>query len=329
MRMKPSEAGGRPPRVVVVGSCIADYCMQVARLPRAGETVTAHALTACLGGKGSNQAIGLARLGSAVTFLGSVGSDVFGGMFRSLFLDENVDARWLVAEPGVPTGVGVPLVLADGRNAIVVAPAAALHLRIADVERAKQGIEHADALLLQLEVPREAAQCAMNIARGAGTPVFLNPAPVVPASADLVNLANVIIANEKEAEWLSGLRIANAKDALVAADVIRDQGPDVAIVTLGRKGATVSAGDHRAFIPGFRVRAVDTTGAGDAFCAGFVHSRMSGLALNAGVEFANACGALACRHAGALPSLPWEEEVRKFLSFPPGRWRPRGRGNGG
>jgi len=182
------------------------------------------------------------------------------------------------------------------------------------VAAAAARIARAAALLVQLEVPAAAVAAAMAVARQAGVPVFLNPAPAVDAAARLAAGADVLIPNEMEAAALTGAPIRTPEEALRAADRLRALGPEVAIVTLGEHGAALSGPGIRRVTPAYPVAALDSTGAGDAFCAGLVDARCRGAGWADAVDFACACGALACRGAGAIPWLPTADEARRFAA---------------
>jgi ribokinase len=303
-----------PPSFVVVGSCIVDFCVSVARLPGRGETVLADSVTRSLGGKGANQATALRRLGGDVAIVGCVGWDDFGEAFLELFRQEGIETGFVHRDRSVPTGMAFPMMLPGGGNAIVAAPSASMRLPEAAVAAAAARIARAAALLVQLEVPAAAVAAAMAVARQAGVPVFLNPAPAVDAAARLAAGADVLIPNEMEAEALTGAPIRTPEEALRAADRLRALGPEVAIVTLGERGAALSAPGIRRVTPAYPVEALDSTGAGDAFCAGLVDARSRGAAWAEAVDFACACGALACRGAGAVPWLPTADEARRFAA---------------
>jgi ribokinase len=310
----PANASPRAPSVVVVGSCIMDFCVRVARLPRHGETVLADGLTRSLGGKGANQAIALRRLGVDVALVAGLGGDDFGDSFLDCFRREGVETRYLHRDPEAPTGVAFPMLLPGGANAIVAAPAASLRLPVAAVTAAAPRIREADALLLQLEVPAAVAAAAMAVAREAGVQVFLNPAPYVDEAPRLAARADVLIPNQAEAEALAGTPLRTPEDALRAAERLRSLGPEVVVITLGEQGAAASGPGIRRVAPGCRVEAVDSTGAGDAFCAGLVAARCRGAGWSEALDFACACGALACRGAGVVPWLPTAAEVRELCS---------------
>jgi ribokinase len=304
----------RPLSFVVVGSCIVDFCVSVARLPERGETVLADSVTRSLGGKGANQATALRRLGGEVAIVGCVGWDDFGEAFLDFFRQEGIETGFVHRERSAPTGMAFPMVLPGGGNAIVAAPCASMRLPEAAVAAAAARIRQAAALLVQLEVPAGAVAAAMAVAREAGVPVFLNPAPAVDEAPRLAAGADVLIPNELEAEALTGVSIRTPEDALRAADQLRALGPKVAVVTLGERGAALSAPGIRRVAPAYPVEALDSTGAGDAFCAGLVDARCRGASWSDALDFACACGALACRGPGAIPWLPTAAEARRFAA---------------
>ncbi|HVR12091.1 MAG TPA: ribokinase [Thermoanaerobaculia bacterium] len=303
-----------PPSFVVLGSCIVDFCVRVARLPARGETVLASGLTRSLGGKGANQATALRRLGGEVAIVAAIGVDDFGEDFLALFRQEGIESGFVHREASAPTGVAFPMVLPGGGNAIVAAPGASMLLPVAAVEAAAPRIRQAAALLLQLEVPAAAAAAAMALAREAGVAVFLNPAPYVEEAPRLASAADVLIPNEVEAAALAGMPVDTPEDALRAADRLRALGPETVVVTLGEKGAALSAPGVRRYRPAYRMAAVDSTGAGDAFCAGLAASRCRGAGWSDALDFGCACGALACRGEGVIPWLPTAAEVRRFAA---------------
>jgi ribokinase len=307
------------PSYVVVGSCIVDFCINVPRLPGLGETVLASGFTRSLGGKGANQATALRRLGGEVALVACLGEDDAGEDFLRFFRQEGIETAFLHRDHVAPTGIAFPMVLAGGANAIVAAPAASLQLPVAAVEAAGDRIRQASALLLQLEIPAPAAAAAMALARQAGVPVFLNPAPFVAEAPRLVESADVLIPNQVEAEALAGAAIRTPEDALRAAERLRAMGPRVVVITLGEQGAVVSAPGVERLVPAYPVQAADATGAGDAFCAGLVDARCRGAGWPDAVDFACACGALACRGQGAIPWLPTAAEARTFANGGAGR----------
>lgn len=295
--------------MVVIGSCISDYPIDVPRLPARGETVVGRHASPSLGGKGANQAVALARLGVAVSIVATVGDDANGTKFGECFRVEHVDCSYLRRDPAQPTGLGVPLVLPDGENAIVVAPAAALSLNRTDVRTARSMIEQATAVLMQLELSHDAAAAAVEVAAETCTELYVNAAPVMNENRELALRAETCIANLEEAAWLLGVDVVRPREAAHAARAIHELGPKVSVITLGSEGACAWADGQAVTVQGLSVPVIDSTGAGDAFSSGYVASRVQGRPLIDALSFANHCGAASCAIRGAMPSMPTALQV--------------------
>ncbi len=299
------------PHIVVVGSSNTDMIVQADRLPLPGETVLGGDLAIAPGGKGANQAVAAARLGAAVTFIARVGQDMFGQEALRNFQREGLDIRYLVQDPQAPSGVALIVVGPGGQNIIAVAPGANQRLTPADVETARPAFVQARAVLLQLEIPIETVLAAAQAGRAAGATVILNPAPAPsrPLPAALFEAVDILTPNETEAAALTGKQEPEGAAAALLA-----RGVGTVIVTLGAEGALVATGsDHMQRIPGFRVKAVDATAAGDAFNGGLAVALAQREALDAAVRYAHAVAALSVTRLGAQPSLPTAAEVEAFL----------------
>ena len=288
-----------------------DVVIRAARLPRPGETVVGSSVATFVGGKGNNQAIAAARLGADTAIIGKVGDDAFGAEIVAFARRAGVDCTGVYRDPAVATGVAVPVVFDDGGNSIFAVPQANMALTAAEVERHAASIERASVLLVQFEVPMEATLAAVRIAARAGVSVVVNTAPFAPPPAELLALATVLVANETEA---LGLCPGTADPADQAARLL-DQGPGAVIVTLGGQGVVAARRDGRSFAQqAFRVAAVDSVGAGDAFCGALGVALGEGVALTAAVRFAQAAGALAVTREGAARSLPSRTDLDAFLA---------------
>jgi ribokinase len=300
----------RIPTVAVVGSLNLDLVVRTARRPRPGETLVGESFATYIGGKGLNQAIAAARLGARVRMVGRVGADDFGQRLLDALAREGIDAAHVCRDDTAGTGIAAITVDAAGDNSIIIVPGANGRVAPADVDAAADLIAGADVLLLQLEVPLPAVQRAAVIAAEAGVPVVLNPAPAAPLPDDLLRLVRVLTPNESESERLTGL--AGAADAAMARALLA-RGPRAVVMTLGGRGALLADGPRLERIPGYPVQVVDTTAAGDAFCAALAVRLAEGADLAAAVRFANAAGALATTAAGAEPSLPRRAAVEALL----------------
>lgn len=303
--------------VAVVGSINTDLVVEVPRLPAVGETVLGSDLQVQPGGKGANQAIAAARLGAEVTLFAATGDDEFGSHVRTVLAGENLNVSQVATIPDTPTGTAMIVVDSAGRNMITVAPGANSRL----TEEQLGNLRHAgdDAVvLLQLEIPLTTCRAAARIAHQAGARVVLNAAPLNdPQEAPLVELladVDVLVVNEGEALQLAAGSAPDDPDgwADVAAN-LRELGPDAVVVTLGGQGAVAATSEATHIQPAFVVDAVDTTGAGDAFCGALAVELASGESLTSAVRAASAAGALATTHMGAQSALPTQKDVGRLL----------------
>jgi ribokinase len=295
-------------RIVVVGSANTDMVVRASRIPSPGETVTGGTFFQADGGKGANQAVAAARLGAQVTFVARVGSDELGDYTIAGLRREGIAVGHVRRDPDAASGVALIVVDESGENAIAVAPGANARLSVEDVEAAREAIESADGLLLQLETPLETVEHAASIGRAAGVRVILDPAPARPLPDALLSLVDVLTPNEGEARSL-----ATADDAAAAAAELLHRGVPAVVVTLGPTGALVVSGGGSTLVLSSPVEPVDSTAAGDAFSGALATALAEGLDLETAVRRACAAGALAATIAGARPSLPTRERVDALL----------------
>lgn len=302
-----------PSSIVVVGSYATGLTLKVKRLPSPGETVLASGYRVDYGGKGSNQAVGCARLGVEVRLVARIGRDNFGDMALRLYREEGIDVGFVRQTPEHPTGVGFILVEAGtGNNSIAIDPGANDLLSAADIAECESAFAGAIVVLTQLEIPVEAAEAALSRGRAEGAITVLNPAPVRPLPASLLRLVDVLTPNQTEARVLTGRSPeAQAAPEEVAQDLIR-AGVKNVVMTLGEHGALIVTQSSSKRVPVVPVTAVDTTGAGDAFNAGLATALGSGESLQSAVEFAVITGALAVTKEGVIPSLHRRDEVMNF-----------------
>ncbi|MDD8027542.1 MAG: ribokinase [Acidobacteriota bacterium] len=303
------------PKIVVVGSSNTDMILRLRSLPRPGETVLGGAFAVAAGGKGANQAVGAARAGGDVLLVARIGRDGFGDRAAAGWAADRIRAGGVVRDPDRPSGTALIFVAADGENCIGVAAGANAALSPADVRRAEPAIAAAGAILLSLEVPLNTVMAAALIAVRRGTPVFLNPAPARPLPAGLLKMVSVLTPNEGEAELLTGVRIDGDEAASRAAGRLLRRGVRRAVViTLGRRGAFVAGDGLRRRIAGFRVRAVDSTAAGDIFNGALAVALAEGRPLESAVRFAHAAAAISVTRPGAQPSAPCREEIERLVA---------------
>jgi ribokinase len=295
------------PKIVVVGSSNTDMVVHAKRLPARGETVLGGKFIMTAGGKGANQAVAAVRLGAGVTFVARVGRDIFGDRALASYRADGINTDYIVRDDDEPSGVALIVVDQDAENIITVASGANGRLSPEDVCTAEPAIAEADSVLLQLEIPLDAVHATIDLAKRHNVRVILNPAPAQALSADLLRKVDVLTPNENEAERLAGERLDSALEALAA------RGPGSVVMTCGARGCEVLLGGIHQQVAGFRVEAVDTTGAGDCFNGALAVMLAHGLKMIDAVRYANAAAALAVTRFGAQTSMPTDEEVQQFM----------------
>lgn len=301
------------PRIAVVGSYATGLTMKVARIPAAGETLLGSGYRVDFGGKGSNQAVGCARLGAKVDFIAKIGKDSFGDMALKLYRDEGIDVRYVKQTAEAPTGVGFIVVEeASAQNCIVLDPGANELLTAVDVSTAETALKSATVVLTQLEIPVEAAEAALACGRAAGAITILNPAPVRPLPVSVLGLIDLLTPNETEARVLAG----RAPDSIIDPESLGQElirlGVKQVVMTLGEKGALLITSSSSTRFLAVPVQASDTTGAGDAFNAGLATALAHGSSLADAVQLAVVVGAMAVTKEGVIPSLARRDEVLQF-----------------
>jgi ribokinase len=275
-------------RVAVVGSYGAGLTVELDRVPDAGETLIGRAFRVDHGGKGSNQAVGAARLGAEVDFLTAIGDDAFGHDAVALWEAEGVRAEAIVC--AAATMCAPILVEPSGENRIVVVPGALAELSPAHVDAFSDRIAAADVCVVQLEIPVHTALYALQVASAAGVRTILNPAPAPDEPIEIA--VDYLTPNETEARAVAACR-------------------GTVVLTLGERGAEI--GGER--IPAFAADAVDTTGAGDAFTAAFAVALAEGLDEREAVRWGCAAGAHMVEHPGVVPGLPTRAELERRLAW--------------
>jgi ribokinase len=303
------------PSIVVIGSSNTDMIIRLAHIPKPGETVLGGQFLTMAGGKGANQAVAAARAGGDITFVARIGQDMFGEKAVAGFVQDGIHVDYVTRDPAAPSGMALIFVAKDGENSIAVAGGANDRLSPADVKKARGAIAGATALVMQLETPLETVQAAAELAAGADVPVILNPAPARVLPDKLLKLVSILTPNQSEAKRLTGISVTDDAKAARAAKKLRARGVKTVIITMGARGAFVSSGSIVALVPGFRVKAVDTTAAGDVFNGALAVALGAGEALLAAVRFANAAAAISVTRLGAQPSAPERHEIEALLSM--------------
>lgn len=309
--------------IVVVGSINSDLVVRVERIPVAGETIPGADFETHHGGKGANQAVAVARLGYPVHMIGRVGSDAFGVSLRRCLHDANVDVSSVAVSEG-SSGMALIAVAASGDNSIIVTAGANASLSPRDLDENLELLRSADMVLTQLEIPLDTVRHLAQLCRREGIPLLLDPAPVRPLPADILNAAAWITPNQVEARQINnhaGLAAPETDSRL--AENIMNMGPRNVVLKMGERGAYLATREGlRASLPAFPVQATDTTAAGDAFNGAFAVALARGASPRQAAEFATAAAAISVTRRGALSSMPTQAEVEAFLA----EQRKEGRG---
>jgi ribokinase len=310
----------RAKSIVVVGSSNTDMIIRVPRIPRPGETLLGGEFFSAAGGKGANQAVGAARAGGRVKFIARMGRDMFGDQALAGLRRDGIDVSGVSRDKTAASGAALIFVARDGENSIAVAGGANAKLSPAHVRQAKKIIRSAAWLVASLETPLPTIQAAADLAVKFGAQVILNPAPARALPSRLLRLVSILTPNETEAEFLTGIRVLDDTTAARACATLHSRGVCTVIITLGARGAFVSsaARPHSdlargALVRGFKVKAVDTTAAGDVFNGALAVALSEGSELLEAVRFANAAAALSVMKLGAQPSAPARVSIRRLL----------------
>ena len=301
------------PNITVIGSYAVGMTMTTERLPLAGETALGHDFTVLHGGKGSNQAIAAARLGSNVRFVSCVGQDTFGDSALELFKQEGIDGTGVKRSQTLPTAVGIVIVYESGENSIVIDFGACNDIESADIDLLEPMIKQSDMVVLQLEICLEAVLYAAQRCHTLGVPILLNPAPFQKIPEDLLPLCDYITPNETEARLLCGMKPDDPLADEEVAKMLLDKGPQNVIMTLGAKGALTLNREQSARVSGVHVDVKDTTGAGDTFSGALATALSSGENLENAVRFANFAAGLSVTRYGVVPSIPYLRDVEEFM----------------
>ncbi|MBQ9564237.1 MAG: ribokinase [Synergistaceae bacterium] len=301
--------------IMVVGSLNMDLVIRAPRRPRAGETLLGGTFGMTGGGKGSNQALAVARLGAGSYMVGCVGQDDFGKRLRGVLVENGVNCEYLEERAEAGTGVAVITVTDDGEGSIIVSRGANGLLDETALERAKDSFASADAALFQMEVPPETVSAGLRIARRMGCRTFLSAEPPFELPSEAWNCIDCMVLNEKALNFYvsKSTDVPSKEEVGEMARQLQARGVRDVVVTQSARGGLVFAGEKSFPFDPFKVHVVDNTGARDAFCAGLCVGLAEGMTIDRAARFASAAGALACTRIGAHPSLPWRREVESLL----------------
>jgi ribokinase len=302
-------------KITVVGSANYDMIAYVGRLPKIGETIHGDKFQMGFGGKGANQAVTAAKLNADVAMIAKLGNDIFGKQTLENFKNTNVDTEYVYFTDKASSGVAPISVDKSGHNSIIVIAGANNLLAENEIESAREKIAASQYVVCQLEIPLETTIKAMRIAREEGVKTIFNPAPAPENGLpdEIYKLSDIFCPNETEAELLTGITVNSIDDAERAARVLLKRGANKVIMTLGGNGCLLVNKDLCKHIPGYKVNASDTTGAGDCFIGSFTVFSSLGFADEDAIKKANYVASISVQHEGTQTSYPLKNELPEEL----------------
>ena len=298
------------PKICVVGACNLDLISYVPRLPSMGETLHGHRFHMGFGGKGANQAVMAAKLGGAVTMVTKLGQDVFGENTLKNFKSWGVNTQHVHFTDQAFSGVAPIAVDTEGHNSIIIVTGANDLLTGQEIEAARPAIAASSILVCQLEIPLEVSLAALRIAREEGVKTIFNPAPALSEiPQEFYHLSDIFCPNETETELLTGMSVESLEEAENAARVLIERGAASVILTLGDRGSLLVTDVTAEQVPVEPVKALDTTGAGDAFVGSLAFFLAAGKSLSDSIKRANRIAAVSVQSSGTQSSFPEAKDL--------------------
>lgn len=298
-------------RILVVGSANTDMVISAEHFPLPEETMMGHGFMTNHGGKGANQAVAAARLEGNTAFIGKVGDDQFGHSTIEMMKGEGIDVSGLTVTSEQASGVALITTVPSGENSIIVDSGANGLLKPEDITNAEKLFEDAGIVLMQLETPIDTLTEAAAMAKKHGAYVVLNPAPAPkePLPVELLKNVDLLIPNETEAAYISGVNIAGDEDLPAAMNEIQKLGVKDVIITVGSRGVCARIDGEMVTVPAFKVKAIDTTAAGDTFCGALCVALSNGKPLVEAIRFGCKASSISVTRRGAQMSMPRLEEI--------------------
>ena len=301
-------------KIIVIGSYIVALVMDTDRIPLKGETIKGRNFRKTFGGKGSNQAVQSARLGAEVSFIGKIGNDEFGRDFIDLCKNEHIDHQYVYIHENLPTASGF-IICAEGHNIITIDIGALNDFNTTEIERAEEVFTSGSVAIIQFEIPFETAIYASKRAKEKGAVVIVNPAPAQKLLGLNLSSIDYLTPNESEARICAGLAPDDPRSNVEVGRMLLNLGCNNIIITLGEMGSLLINQEKEILIPAFKIaEVVDSTGAGDAFNAGFATAISEELTVEEAIRFGNAAGALACTRPDTIPSFHYRHQIIEFIN---------------
>ncbi len=302
-------------KVTVFGSFVVDLMSRAPHLPMPGETVKGTLFQQGAGGKGFNQGIAAHKAGANIVMVTKLGRDPMANVALRIMDEIGLSKDHLFYSDDVSTGTALIMVDENtSQNKIVIVPGACSTISEADIEAVSEEIKSSAYLLLQLEINQDANERVAALAKENGVRVILNTAPYQPIDDAFVRGCYLVTPNEVEAQEMTGIAVTDQESADQAAQILFSKGVENVLITLGSRGVYINSNGRSEIIPAYRVDAVDTTGAGDAFNGGLLTALAEGKDLWEAANFANALAALSVQRLGAAGSMPSREEIDAFLA---------------
>ncbi|GEO68559.1 ribokinase [Levilactobacillus acidifarinae] len=297
-------------QVTVLGSLNVDTTLRLARMPQPGETLSTENKTSAAGGKGANQAVAAARAGAVTRFIGKVGNDDAGRFMVESLNNDHIDTSAIVTDPAVGTGSAFILLDEAGQNSILVYGGSNQQIKSTEVAAVEAEIAKADFLITQFETPQAATLTAFTIAKQHGVTTILNPAPAAKIDPAILKVTDLVVPNETESAILTGIEVTDVASMDANAKKFQEMGAKNLIITVGSKGAYYSTAAGSGFVPAFKVKAVDTTAAGDTFIGALSSQLKPDLSnIETALVFAQRASSLTVQGLGAMPSIPTYDQV--------------------
>jgi ribokinase len=301
-------------KILVIGSTNVDFLIKSDKLPSFGETVTGGVFMQNFGGKGANQAVGAARAGGDVTLITCLGNDLYADELLRSFEKDSIQTKYIFRDNETATGSALILLDIEGNNCISVAPGSNYRLSPAHIDQALDAFLEAEMIILQMELAPATTYYVFELAKKYKKRVLFNLAPAMPFNRDVLRQVYAFVVNEVEASMVTGLRVESDDEIRLAASALLALGPQVVVITLGSNGSFIAAAKHRQYISACKVKALDTTAAGDIYCGSLAVAFTEGKTLTDAVRFAGAAAAISVTRLGAQPSAPFRQEIEDFLS---------------
>jgi ribokinase len=300
-------------KILVIGSTNVDFIIKTEKLPAFGETVTGGVFFQNFGGKGANQAVGAARAGGNVIFVTCLGEDLYAENLIENFRKDKIETSYVFRDPDEATGSALIMLDRDGNNYLSVASGANYKLTPSHIDQALKTILEAEMIVMQMEIPFETTSYVFELAEKHNIKVLFNLAPAGPFDLSVLKKTYAFVVNEVEASMVTGLKVETDDEIKRASKELLKLGCKIAIITLGARGSYIASSEFRGIVPAFKVKAVDTTAAGDVYCGSLAVAMVEGKSLTDAVKFAGAASAISVTRLGAQPSAPWRKEIDEFI----------------